>query len=309
MNYRYGILLQLLAMLSFSIQGALVRYVGARIPVGEVVFFRSSIALVPLFLMLAWQGKIRSVRTKNFRAHLIRSITNVTGMFFNFAGLARTPLADATALGYATPLFTVILAAVFLGEVVRFWRWCAVGVGLIGVLVMLSPHLGESSSDEVALLGPMLCLGAAFLFGVAFTQIRHMTGTESTGALVFYYSTISAMVGLTTSLWGGWVFPTESYLIALVLIGFLGGSAQILVTESFRHAPAGVLAPFAYTSMIWAVAIGFIWFGEIPELIVLVGAAIVIAAGMFVIWREHKLGLDRQRKPENAPPSAPTPAT
>jgi drug/metabolite transporter (DMT)-like permease len=309
MNYRYGILLQVLAMLSFSVQGALVRYAGARVPVGELVFFRSSLALIPLFLMLAWQGKIGSVKAKNLRAHVIRSITNVTGMFFNFAGLARTPLADATALGYATPLFTVILAAVFLGEVVRIWRWCAVVVGLLGVLVMLSPHLGESMGGQGALLGPIFCLCAAFLFGVAFTQIRHMTNTETTGALVFHYSTIAALIGLTTALWTGWVLPTGADLIALLMIGILGGSAQILVTESFRHAPAGVLAPFAYTSMIWAVAIGFFWFGEVPEIIVLFGAMIVIGSGLFVIWREHKLGLDKQHKPENAAPPAPTPGS
>ena len=303
-----GILLQILAMLAFTLQGALVRYVGARVPVGEAVFFRSTVALVPLFLFLAWQGKLATIRTNNLRAHISRSFTNVSGMFLNFAGLARVPLADATALGYATPLFTVILAATFLGEVVRLWRWCAVVVGLVGVLIMLSPHIGHGTSDQEALIGAIFCLSAAFLFGVALTQVRNMTGTESTGALVFFYSVIAATISSATAFWG-WVMPVGGDLVALLSIGVLGGIAQILMTESFRHAPAAVLAPFAYTSMIWAVGIGFFWFGEVPEIIVLLGAMIVIGAGLFVIWREHQLGLDKTHKPENAVPPAPTPAS
>ena len=303
-----GILLQILAMLAFTLQGALVRYIGARVPVGEVVFFRSTVALVPLLLFLTWQGKLGTIKTNNLKAHISRSFTNVSGMFLNFAGLARIPLADATALGYATPLFTVILAAAFLGEVVRLWRWCAVIVGLIGVLIMLSPHVGHGASDQEALLGAIFCLSAAFLFGVALTQVRHMTGTESTGALVFFYSVIAATISSVTAIWG-WVVPVGGDLVALLSIGVLGGLAQILMTESFRHAPAAVLAPFAYTSMIWAVGIGFFWFGEVPEIIVLFGAMIVIGAGLFVIWREHQLGLDKMHKPENAVPPAPTPAS
>jgi drug/metabolite transporter (DMT)-like permease len=308
MHFLRGILLQILAMVAFTFQGALVRYLGGRIPLGEIVFFRNTVALIPLLLMLVWQGKLATLKTNNLKAHITRSATNVSGMFLNFAGLTRLPLADATALGYATPLFTVILAAAFLGEVVRKWRWCAVVVGLVGVLIMLSPHLGHGPNDQEALLGAIFCLSAAFLFGVALTQVRHMTGTESTGALVFYYSIIAATISSVTLFWG-WVVPAGGDLAALISLGVLGGLAQILMTESFRHAPAGVLAPFAYTSMIWAVAIGFFWFDEVPELVVLLGAMIVIGAGLFVIWREHKLGLDKKHTPENALPPAPTPAS
>ena len=302
MNPLFGILLQVLAMLSFTLQGALVRYVGPRVPLGEIVFFRNLLALVPLLVMLIWQRELwTALHTRNITAHVTRSFTNVSGMFLNFAGLTRIPLADATAIGYAMPLFTVILAAMFLGEVVRFWRWCAVFVGLIGVLVMLSPHLGRGSGDAEMFWGAIYCLTAAFLFGVALTQIRHMTATESTGSLVFYYSMIAAIISLVTIYWG-WVLPTRGDLAALSMLGVLGGMAQILMTESFRHASAAALAPFAYTSMIWAVGIGYFWFGEVPEMIVLVGTMIVIGAGLFVIWREHQLRLDRRRGQEDSLP-------
>ena len=300
-----GILLQILAMLCFTLQGAFVRYLGERVPVGEIVFARSFVGLLPLMLWLAWQGKFSTMwRTSNLRAHITRGLVNLSGMFCNFAGLARIPLADATALGYATPLFTVILAAAFLGEVVRFWRWCAVFVGFAGVLLMLSPHLGQGTLDSDSTLGALFALSAAFLFGVAMTQIRHMTAKETTGALVFFYSATGILVSLTTILWG-WVLPVGFDLVALCTLGLLGGMAQILMTESFRHAAASVLAPFAYSSMIWAVGIGFFWFGEVPAAVVLAGAVIVISAGLFVIWREHQLGLDRQRaKERETPPPA-----
>ena len=299
-----GILLQIFAMLCFTMQGAFVRYLGDRVPIGEIVFARSAVGLIPLMLWLAWQGRLATMwRTSNVRAHITRGLINLSGMFCNFAGLARIPLADATALGYATPLFTVILAAAFLGEVVRMWRWGAVLVGFGGVLLMLFPHLGQGTYESEATLGAIFALAAAFLFGVAMTQIRHMTATETTGALVFYYSAIATLVSLTTIFWG-WVMPAGFDLFALIALGVLGGMAQILMTESFRYAAAAVLAPFAYTSMLWAVSIGYFWFGEMPDDIVFAGAAVVIAAGLFVIWREHRLGLDRKRAPTSAEPPA-----
>jgi len=299
-----GILLQILAMLCFTLQGALVRYLGDRVPLGEIVFARSFVGLLPLMLWLVWQGKFSTMwRTSNLRAHLTRGGVNLSGMFCNFAGLARIPLADATALGYATPLFTVILAAAFLGEVVRAWRWCAVFVGFAGVLLMLSPYVGRGSFDHESALGAMFVLTAAFLFAIAMTQIRHMTAKETTGALVFFYSAIGSLISLTT-IWWGWVVPAGFDLFTLVMLGVFGGMAQILMTESFRHAAAAVLAPFAYTSMIWAVGVGYFWFGEVPAMVVLAGAIIVIGAGLFVIWREHKLGLDRKRALTSAEPPA-----
>lgn len=299
MNTLLGILLQILAMLCFTLQGAQVRHLAGEVPLGELVFARSFFGLIPLLLLLAWQGTLpNALQTKNVRAHISRGFTNLAGMFFNYAGLARIPLADATAIGYATPLFTVILAAMFLGEIVRLWRWGAVVVGFLGVLLMLAPYLGQGATDAA---GALYVLAAAFLFGVAMTQVRHMTATETTGALVFYYSVMGSLLSLVTIFWG-WVLPDGAGLFALFMLGIVGGLAQILMTESFRHAPASVLAPFAYTSMIWAVAIGYLWFDEMPETVVLIGAIIVIGAGLFVIWREHRLGLDRKRAPTSAEP-------
>jgi drug/metabolite transporter (DMT)-like permease len=303
MNPFIGIALQLASTLAFTIMGALVRYLGERVPVGEVVFSRSFLALVPLLVMLVWRGELAdAVRTRNLFGHVMRSFTNVAAMFCNYAGLVRIPLADATAIGFATPLFSVVLAALVLGEVVRVWRWSAVVIGLVGVLVMLSPHVGQAPRDEASTLGAMFSLGGAFFLAVAITQVRHLAATETTASLVFFYSILSSLAGLATLYWG-WVLPSPGDLAALIAIGIFGGIGQILITESYRHASASVVAPFAYVSMLWSVAFGYFLFAEVSAPVVLIGAGIVIASGLFVIWRERRLGIERatERRAEGSP--------
>lgn len=303
MNPLLGIALVLAATLVFTIMGALVRYLGQVVPLGEIVFSRSFFALIPLLAFLAWRQELTTaLRVNSLFAHVSRSLTGVAGMFMNFAALALLPLADATAISFAAPIFSVVLAALILGEVVRIRRWTAVGVGFIGVLVMLSPYVGSGPLDAGATLGALLALAGAFTVAGAMTQVRHLSRTETTGSLVFYFSVMCCLCGLATLPWG-WIVPTARELALMVAMGLLGGIGQILITESYRHASAAVLAPFAYTAMIYSIVIGYIWFSEVPEAIVLAGAAIVIAAGLFVIWRERKLGLDRTEEKRAEGPS------
>jgi drug/metabolite transporter (DMT)-like permease len=303
MNPLFVIALVVISTLAFTLMAALVRFLGQEaMPLGEIVFARSFFALIPLLSMILWRGELTTaLYTHNPFGHFSRSAVGTLGMFLNFGALALLPLADATAISFATPIFSVVLAALFLGEVVRIRRWTAVGVGFVGVLVMLWPFLGEYQ-DRNATLGALLGLAGALVVAGAMTQVRHLSRTESTASLVFYFSITCCLCGLATLPWG-WIVPTPWQLMLMIAMGLLGGIGQILVTESYRHAPASVVAPFAYTSMIYSIVIGYLLFGEIPQAIVLVGAAIVIAAGMFVIWRERKLGLDRvEEKRASGPP-------
>jgi drug/metabolite transporter (DMT)-like permease len=296
MNPLFGILLCVCSTVGFSLMGAMVRYVGDRVPVGEMVFARNFVVLVPLAIGLAIRGELgQTIRTKNLAGHVTRSFANIASIFCNYGGLVRIPLAEATAIGFATPLFTVVLAALFLRETVRMWRWSAVIVGFLGVLIMLSPHLGGPAHDMSGATGAVLVLISALLIAVVMTQLRHLSKTESTAALVLFYSIFASIVSLATLYWG-WVLPSPADFLALIGVGVFGGLAQSLITESLRHAPASVVAPFGYASMLWATLIGYLWLGELPAAIVFVGASIVIGSGLFVIWREHKLGLDRKRK-------------
>ncbi|HLL28318.1 MAG TPA: DMT family transporter [Xanthobacteraceae bacterium] len=306
MNVFLGIALQLGATFSFTVMGAFVRYIGERVPLGEQVFARSFFALIPLIAMLQWRGELASaVRTNNPFGHLRRGLTGVFAMVCMFAALARLPLVDATAIGFATPLINVALAAIFLGEKVHIFRWSAVAVGLVGVIVMLSPHLFGAERQESSAIGALLAVSGAFLTAAAMTQVRHMSATETTASLVFSFSLISTVASLATLPWG-WIKPAPMDSLVLFLTGIVGGIAQIMITESYRHASAGTVAPFSYTAMLWSIALGFLFFGEIPEPVVLAGALLVIAAGLFVIFRERRLGIDRTLEREaETPPAGP----
>jgi drug/metabolite transporter (DMT)-like permease len=215
-------------------------------------------------------------------------------MFCNFTALALLPVVDATALSFVAPLFAVALSALVLKERVRIYRWSAVFLGFSGVLVMLLPQLdiGRSAASSSATVGMVMGLvGAVFAAGSSI-QTRALTTSESTSSIVLYFSLICTVAGLAT--WPlGWLVPNGPELAALIVIGICGGVAHILLTESYRLAPASLIAPFDYTSMLWALVLGFLVFGEVPSVLVFVGAGIIASAGLFVIWRERRLGAQR----------------
>ncbi len=306
MNALKGIALQVGATFLFTIMSALVRIVSERVPTGEVIFSRAFFALFPLLALLAFRREISAaVRTANPLGHIIRGTIGVCAMTLTFSALARIPLADATAIGFTAPLVTVIFAAIFLRETVQLYRWAAVLVGLGGVVVMLWPHFEGGFETRERALGAIFALMAAVCTASAMVQIRRLTATETTPAIVFYFQALASLAGLATAAWG-WTLPSAGDAALLLTIGILGGIGQILLTESYRYAPASLVAPFTYSAMLWAVLLGFILFAETPPLLVLVGAGIVITAGMFVIWRERRSAQDAEADAASSPsgPSA-----
>jgi len=303
MNLVKAVLLKLVAAFLFALMSVLVRWLGVRYPIGQVVFFRSAFAILPVVVIYAWRRELMAaIRIGRPIGHLGRGLTAVCAMFSNFSALARLPVVDATAISFVSPLITVALSAIFLKERVRIYRWSAVIVGFVGVLVMLSPHLeiGRTASDAVAVVGAMLGLVGAFFGACSSVQTRSLARSETTSSIVLYFSLICAIAGLCT-LPFGWLMPTWAELTALIAIGIFGGLAHIFLTESYRLAEASLVAPFDYTSMLWALGLGYLVFGELPNALVFVGAAIIAGAGLFVIWRERKLGLQRPRAPEGPP--------
>ena len=294
---------KLFSALLFAAMSALVRQLGDVTPVGQIVFFRSACAIPPVLLIYAFRGELMSaLRTNRFFGHLLRGTVSVSGMFTNFAALARLPLADATAIQFCSPLITVALAAIILKERVRVYRWTAVAVGFVGVIVMLIPNFdldryALAGIGSVAALGSIFALISAFCNAGAVIQTRRLTQSETTSSIVFYFSLVCALAGLVT-LPFAWHSPSNEEWLALVVTGLLGGLGQIFMTESYRYATASVIAPFDYTSLIWALLLGYWVFGELPSDLVYVGAVIVAAAGLFVIWRERRLGIDRPPEAE-----------
>jgi drug/metabolite transporter (DMT)-like permease len=294
--------LKLVSALLFAAMSALVRQLGDVAPVGQMVFFRSAFAILPVVLVYAIRGELSSaVRTGRPLGQLGRGLLSVCGMFTNFSSLTRLPLADATAISFASPLVTVALAAIILKERVRVYRWSAVAVGFAGVIVMLIPHLDfgryAGIAGATAGAGALFAIISAICNAGTVIQTRRLTQSETTSSIVFYFSLVCAIAGALT-LPFAWHSPTARELAALIALGILGGFAHILLTESYRYAAASVVAPFDYSSMLWALLLGYWLFGELPESLVYLGAAIVAGAGLFVIWRERRLGLKRAREVE-----------
>ena len=297
--------LKLISALLFAAMSALVRQLGDVAPVGQMVFFRSAFAILPVVVIYAIRGELATaVRTNRPLGQLGRGLLSVCGMFTNFSSLTRLPLADATAISFASPLITVALAAVVLKERVRIYRWSAVSIGFVGVIVTLIPHFDISAyagaGGAVAAVGSIFAITSAFCNAGTVIQTRRLTQTETTSSIVFYFSSVCAIAGALT-LPFAWHSPNAHELAGLVALGILGGLAHIFLTESYRFAPASVVAPFDYSSLLWALLLGYWLFGELPDTLVYVGAAIVTAAGLFVIWRERQIGLQRAREAEASP--------
>jgi drug/metabolite transporter (DMT)-like permease len=292
-----GILYKIVSVLIFTGLAVVVKVLSDRVPPGQIVFARSLFALPVIVAWLAVQGELRTgFAMQNPLGHFWRGLVGVSAMGLGFAGLGLLPLPEVTAIGYAAPLLTVIFAAMFLGEEVRAFRMTAVALGLVGVLIVLSPRLsvGPGVSDREA-FGAMVVLSSAVFTALAQVFVRKLVRTETTSSIVFWFSLTAALLALVT-LPFGWVWPTPREAALLILAGLLGGVGQIFLTQSYREADASVVAPFEYVSMIFALAIGWLMFSEVPTLTMLGGAALIVGAGILIIWRERQLGLERARQ-------------
>lgn len=294
-----GIVFKVVSVCMFMAMAGLIKAASETVPPGQAVFFRSFFALPIIFGWLALRGELRhGWKTTNTMGHFWRGLVGTSAMGLGFAGLGLLPLPEVMAIGYAAPLLVVIFAAMFLNEDVRAFRLSAVALGMIGVLVVLSPRLSVGASQNTAeTLGAVVVLMGAVLTALAQVFVRKLVATETTAAIVLWFTVTSSLLALLTIPWG-WVTPTWTIATLLVMAGLLGGVGQIFLTSSYRFADASLVAPFDYTSMILALAIGYFIFDEVPTGTMLVGAGIVILAGVLIIWRERKLGLQRaqQRK-------------
>lgn len=298
MTQLHGIALKLVSIAIFAVMSACVKAARDVAPAGETVFFRSFVALVPVLAWALWRGRVvETLLTANLRGHFWRGAIGATAMVLSFAALGLMPLPEVIAISFAAPILTVVLAVFLLGETVRLYRWTAVLVGLVGVGVMVWPRLTliGNGVDSAATFGALLMLIAAFLMALAQIHVRWLARTEPTLAIVFWFHVSCSLLAILTAPFG-WVWPEPSVWVLLVTAGITGGIAQIIMTESYRHADASTLAPFDYTTMLWGLLIGWFVFDEAAGATVLVGAAIVIAAGLAIVWRERQLGLLQARR-------------
>jgi drug/metabolite transporter (DMT)-like permease len=298
MNPLRGIALKILSVCVFVTMASLVKASASEVPPGQAVFFRSLFALPIIMAWLAIRHELHvGLKTQNPMGHVWRGLVGTTAMGLMFTGLGLLPLPEVTAIGYAAPILVVIFAAMFLGEQVRAFRLSMVALGLAGVLVVLSPRLqvDPTEANTAEALGAVVVLLGATCAALAQVFVRKMVQTETTAAIVFYFSITATCLSLVTLPWG-WVVPSAGTAAMLVAAGLLGGVGQILLTSSYRYADASLIAPFEYASMLLAIIVGYTVFGEVPTATMLTGAGMVVLAGVLIILRERQLGLERARQ-------------
>lgn len=292
-----GIVLKIVSVAVFVGMSSCIKAAGT-VPAGQIVFFRSFFA-IPIIAFLAFQGKLGTAfSTKRPLNHIARGVVGVCAMGLGFFALTRLPLPEAITLNYAQPLLVVVFSSIFLGEAIRIYRWSAVAVGLVGVLIISWPELTLLSSGaalgDQEVLGVIAALIAAAISAIAMLLVRNLVQSERTATIVLWFSVTASVMALL-SLPFGWQALTPVQAGLLIAAGFCGGLGQILMTSAYRHAEASVVAPFEYTSMILGVVVGYLVFGDVATINMLVGGMIVVAAGIFIIWRERQLGLERTR--------------
>jgi len=278
---RHGIFYMIASVFVFALVNALVKYLEDDYPVGQVVFFRSIFALLFALGLLTRHGGFPTLRTNRLPEHIGRGVLQFISMVCIFIAYHLMPLADAVAITFSSPLFLTMLSIPVLGEKVGRHRWGAVLVGFVGILIMVRPGAGVLS------IGALLALVNAG-FGASVTiALRRMSLTERPVTLVTYQAIVASVLGFAM-LPFGWVPPTWQGAVGLASVGLISGLGQILWTQAFRLAPAAVLAPFSYTSMIWSIGLGFFVWGDVPTPLLLAGAAVVVASGLYILYRETR---------------------
>jgi drug/metabolite transporter (DMT)-like permease len=293
-----GIALRLLTALLLAIMFALVKLASTRgVNVVESLFYRQCGSALAATGYVAVGPGFDSLRSKRVWAHVGRMALGVAAMGTNFLAFILLPLAEATTIGFSVPIFAVVLAALVLGEPTGKWRWTAVAAGFVGVLVIVQP-----GSGSVPLLGASVALGAALLTASVTIVIRRLGATERAATTVFWFA-VSSLVPLgLMMLWFAGGHDRQAWLIVAGL-SLAGGLAQLTLTGALRLAPVALVMPMDYTSLLWAVLLGLWIFGEVPSPWTWVGAPIIIASGLVIVWREHRL---HRRNALSAQPGTPT---
>ncbi len=285
------------AALGFTVNGALVKALGAMgLPTMQIAFARAFFTLL-VVLPFLWHAGLGALATTAPGLHLIRALAGAGAMVCGFYAFVLLPLADVTALTFTTPLFTIVLAVLLLGERVRWRRWTATAIGFLGVLIMVRPGAGSLEP------GALLAIAMAFGIAVATVMVKRLPAGESHAAMLFWFCVASLlMTAVPAAL--VWQAPSPTEWLLMVSIGALGGGAQALIIRAFSTGEATFVAPFDYSKLLLAVAIGLVFFSELPDLWSLLGAAVILGSNLYIARRDAALErIGTRRKHSVLPPS------
>ena len=276
-----GVLAMFIAVAAFSFMDALLKMFAAHYPAAQVTFLRAAASLPFVLFPLWWQGRLAEIRPVRPGLHLLRALFGIVMITTFIAALRDAPLASVYSVYMGAPLLIAVLAALLLGERVSVGCWIAILVGLAGVLVILQPRPGGMpAAAGIAALLSALCYAAAVLVA------RVLTRTDTTASVVFMFLALMAVFSAVLSI-GHWTPILAAHWPWIVATGAFGAVGQHYITVAFKHAPAAVVAPVEYTALVWGLAIDRVFWSVTPDAVMLLGAALVILAGLYVAWQER----------------------
>lgn len=285
-----GILLMVVATLSFSGMHTAIKYVASTdMHPFEIAFFRNFFGLVVLFPIFLKHG-LAPLKTTRFGLHFGRVALNIGSMLAFFYAISITPLAEVIALSFAAPIFATFLAIVLLREVVGLARWGAILIGFAGTVVILRPGFEEIT------LGPILALVAAMTWGSAVIIIKSLSRTDSSLTITLYMVLLMTPLSLIPAVFV-WEWPTWHQLIFLVMVGGFGTVGHLSMTQAIKLAPTNVVMPIDFVRLIWVAIIGYFIFGEVPDIFIWVGGAMIFVSGLWIAHGENRLRKDAKTQP------------
>jgi drug/metabolite transporter (DMT)-like permease len=255
----------------------------AGIATPEIMFWRQAVSLPALLGFLALTGGLGVLRTRRIGSHGRRALIGMVGLLCNVSAAVLLPLPEATTLGFTTPIFAVLITALVLRDEVGAWRWGAVAAGFLGVLIVARP--GE---EPIPPLGLAAGLGAGLIVAIVSFQIRDLSRTEAPVTCVFWFAFFGSVIA--GALMPFYATPHSAWEWSLLIaIGLSGTAAQLLITLALRHAPVATVVVMDYTALIWTTLYGWLIWDHVPPTVTWLGAPLIVAAGLMITWREHRL--------------------
>jgi len=273
-----GFLYMFLSVCAFSLMDLIVKW-SENYPVGEVLFFRGCFGIIPLLFLIPKDRYFDFYKTTKPILHLKRCIAGLIAIVAIFIALRKLPLATVTSISFAAPIFTTILSIFLLNEKVGLYRWVAVIVGFIGILIISEP--GFSSLNIYYFYPIIFCLGLSYVA----IAIRKLSSSEPVWLISFYFS-ISIMIMSFFTIPQGWIMPSFKDLFLLSSIGILGGLANLWLTQSYKFSEVSLVTPLKYLGLLFAIFFGFIIWDEIPTFKTLIGSFLVVASSLIIFKRE-----------------------
>ncbi|NWH07894.1 MAG: DMT family transporter [Alphaproteobacteria bacterium] len=280
----------------FSVGNAVIKHVSATIPSVEIVFFRSVVSLVILAPIVWRMGGLKVLKTDRPRLHIVRGLVQTLSMLMFFAGLASTPLVQANALEFTSPIFATVLAVLFFGEAVHLRRTLALLAGFAGTIIALWPNLMASNFSGIG-TGQLLILAASFTWAAVLLLIRALGRTESSVSQSVYLGLVLTPVSALLSAFV-WVTPRLEDLVWLITIGCTATVGQLAYVQSFRLAEMSAVLPLDFSKIIWSAMLGLILFSEVPAVLTILGGAVIFSAGAYITMREAQLSRARPVPPQ-----------